>query len=130
LWIEFDDHVGHLVDDPDIVLRIHAHLIGEHEAVAVLADLADESSVAIELEQLRAAMGEIARSSERNEGMAGARVDENVAARIGGDAAHFTEVNVIGRLQKIDISVEGDFRRGILGYGRIAGEDRPRQQQG
>src|SRR5712671_4314644 len=74
LLIEFHDHVGHLIDHPDIVLRIDAYLIGEHEPVGVLADFADEASVAIELVQLRAAMGEIARSTEGDGGMAGAGV--------------------------------------------------------
>src|SRR3954468_5638746 len=56
LRVELHDHVAHLIDDPDIVLRVDAHLIGEHEAVSVLADLTDEAAVAVELIELRAAM--------------------------------------------------------------------------
>ena len=31
--IELDDHARHLIDDPDVVLRIDAHLLREQEAV-------------------------------------------------------------------------------------------------
>jgi len=86
LGIELDDLVGRLVDDPDIVLGIDAHLLGEHEAVDALSNLADERSVVVELEQSRAAMDEDPRPAERRGRMAGPRIDENVAPGVGGDS--------------------------------------------
>ena len=44
--------------DPDVVLRIDAHLRGEQKPVDALADLARELARAIELEQPRAAVRE------------------------------------------------------------------------
>src|SRR4029077_9927924 len=91
LRIELDDHVGHLIHYPNVVVRIDADLGGEHEAVRVLADLADELAVLVELATPRAAMGEGTRGADRDRGMAGSRVDENIAARIRRHTAHFAE---------------------------------------
>ena len=51
--VELDDLRRHLIDDPDVVLRIDAHLLRLQEAVDALADLAHELARAIELEQPR-----------------------------------------------------------------------------
>ena len=100
LRIELHHHRGHLVDDPDVVLRIDANLRGEQEPVDSLADLARELPVAIELEQPRAAVRERTRRRQRHRRMAGARVDEDVAARIGRHAADFAEIDVVGQRQR------------------------------
>src|SRR5262249_2552041 len=95
LGVELDDHVRHLIDNPDVVLRIDADLLGEQERIDILADLANELAVAIELQQPRAAVGKRARGADRNGRMAGPRVDENIALGIGRDATDFAEVNVV-----------------------------------
>ena len=56
--IELNHHAGHLIDNPDVVLRIDADLLGEHEAVDALSDLASEFPVSIELEQPRSSVRE------------------------------------------------------------------------
>jgi hypothetical protein len=82
LRIELDDHVGHLIDDPDIVLRVDADLIGEHEAIHVMAEFFDETAIAVELEELRTAMHEVTRAAQGHEGMTCTGVDEDVATGI------------------------------------------------
>src|SRR5258708_22595265 len=62
--VELHHHVRHLIDDPDVVLRIDTHLLGEQESIDILSDLANELAVAIELQQPRAAVGEWARAAE------------------------------------------------------------------
>jgi hypothetical protein len=83
---------GHSDRRPRHCPGVDAHLIGEHEAIHVVADLSHEAASAVELEELRTAMHEVARAAERHEGMAGARIDEDVAAGILGDAADFAEI--------------------------------------
>ena len=51
--IELDDHVRALVGDPDVVVLVDAHGVRERPGVEVLADLAHELAVCVELEQLR-----------------------------------------------------------------------------
>ena len=63
--IELDHLRRHLIDDPDVVLRIDAHLLRLQQAVRALADLADELAGPIELEQPRAAVRHGARGAER-----------------------------------------------------------------
>src|SRR2546429_5154428 len=48
--IELHNEVRHLIDDPDVVLRVDTDLLGEDEAVAVLSYLPNEFAVSIELE--------------------------------------------------------------------------------
>ena len=86
--IELDDLVRARVHDPDVVLRIDAHLLREVDRVDALADLLDELAALIELKEPRAAVVEGALVAERGDGVAGPRVDEHVAARIGRDAGH------------------------------------------
>src|SRR5687767_13714769 len=54
--VELDHLRRHLVDDPDVVLAIDAHLLRLQEAVRPLTDLTDERARAIELEQPRPAV--------------------------------------------------------------------------
>src|ERR1700733_1858220 len=42
--VEFYYHAGHLIHHPDVVLRIHAHLLRHQHRVGLLADLANEFS--------------------------------------------------------------------------------------
>ena len=51
--VEFEDHVGSLVDGPDVVLGIDTHGVCELEAVIPFADLADVFPGLIEFEQPR-----------------------------------------------------------------------------
>src|SRR4029079_12335616 len=78
LRIEFHHHRRHLVDDPDVVLRIDANLRGKEKPVVSLADFAREFSAAIELKQPRSAVHEDARRSHRHRRMTGACIDEDV----------------------------------------------------
>ena len=114
LRIELHDHVGHLINHPDVVTRIDADLGGEHEAVTVLADLADELAVAVELEQSRAVVREGTRCADRDGGMAGPRVDKNIATRIRRHTAHLAEIEPGGKLQRFGDGIEANFRCFLL----------------
>ena len=74
---------------------IDAHGVRELEAVDALADFADVVPVLIELEQA---------------GVAAARVDEDVALRVGGDADAFAEIEVGRQLEEV-----GHRRMGMTG---------------
>ena len=95
LGVELHDLVGALVDRPDVVLRIDAQAERGVEAVDVLAPLAHELAAGVELEQARAVAVERAVVAERGVGMPGARVDEDLALRIGADAADFADEDVV-----------------------------------
>ena len=56
--VELHHVARHLIDDPDVVLWIDADLLGKHEAVDSLSDLASELAVSIELEQPRSSVRE------------------------------------------------------------------------
>ena len=102
IGIELHHLIGGDIDRPDVVLRIDAQADRRVEAVDVLAPFADEVAAAIEEEQPRAAVRERAVVAERRIGMAGARVDEDLALRVGADAGHFADVDVLRGLQQID----------------------------
>ena len=104
--IELDHLRRHLIDDPDVVLRIDADLLRLQQPVRALADLADELAGPIELEQARAAVRDGARRAERDRRVAGARVDEDVALGVGRHAGRFAQVDVVGQLQQIGVRVE------------------------
>ena len=71
LGAELDEHVGALIDRPDVVLGIDANRMRERKAVIAATDLADEAALRRILEQPR---------------LVGAMVDVDVALRAGGDA--------------------------------------------
>jgi hypothetical protein len=48
--VELHDHAGHLIDHPNVVLRIDSHLLSHQESVRILSDLANELPGLIELE--------------------------------------------------------------------------------
>ena len=75
-----------------------------------MSDLAHEFAGLVELEQPRAAVREHARSARDRVGIAGARVDEDVALGIGRHAGRFAQVDVLGQLQQIRSRIERDFR--------------------
>src|SRR2546426_10677236 len=86
--------------------------MAERPGVQVLADLANERSVGIELEQLRRGGG-----VGRARGVA-ARQHEDVTLRIHRDAGDFAEVQVLRQLQRVR-PVERDQRHSLLcQYGR------------
>jgi hypothetical protein len=67
--IELDDLRRHLIDHPDVVLRIDADLLRLKESIKALAKLARELAAAIELEQPSAAVGDSSRSTNRDVGL-------------------------------------------------------------
>ena len=106
---ELDHQARQFIDHPDVVLRIDAHRFRHQESVRILADLAEVFAGWIELEQARAAVGEGARAPGGRVGVAGARVDVNVAFRIGRDAGRFAHIHAIRHFQKVRRGIEGDF---------------------
>ena len=106
LGVELHHLVGAGVDGPDVVLRIDAQTDRGVEAVDVLPELAHELAGLVELEQPRAAAIERAVVAERRVRMAGARVDEDLALRIGADAGDLADVDVGRRLQQVGVGVE------------------------
>ena len=111
-------HLGrHLVDDPEVVLRIDAHLLRLQQPVRILADLAEELAGSIELEQARSAMRDGPRRAQRDGRIAGARVQEDVALGVGRDTRRFAHVNVERELEQRRVGVERD-----LGNRRLGGE--------
>ncbi len=113
--VELHHVAGHLIDDPDVVLRIDADLLGEHEAVACLSDLANEFSGSIELEQARSTVRERPRAAERHGRMAGSRVHEDIALGVRRHATDFPQVDVIGERQRTCGGIERDLRYRTLG---------------
>ena len=99
--IKFDHHARHLVDRPDVVLRIDAHLLGHEKAVQVLADLANIFAAFVELEQPCAAVRKWARGPVGHRRMPGAGEHEDVAPGVGRDPRGFAHVNVVGPLQRV-----------------------------
>ena len=103
LGAELGDHVGPLVDRPDVVLRIDAHRMGEFEAVIALADFLEEVAVLVELEQAR---------------IGAAVIDEDVALGIGCDANGLAEVLAGRELEEVRHRSVGNFRH-VLGLGLL-----------
>jgi hypothetical protein len=109
IGIELDHHAGHLIHDPDIVLRIDADLLRNHEPVRVLADLADELSSLVELQQPRASVSERPGGADGDGGMARACVNENIALGIYSHTSDFTQMNIVWKLERL-CSIEGNLR--------------------
>src|SRR5713226_9063397 len=120
--VELDDHVGAFVGDPDVVVLVDFHGLGEGPGVEVVADLADEFSVGSKLEELRGA-GCIGRA-----GAVAAREDEDVAFGIDGDASDFAEMDVGRKLQEVGNGVEANFG-GLLGEKR-SGHEKKQNKKG
>jgi hypothetical protein len=100
IGIELHHLVRSRVDDPHVVLRIDAHLLREIDGVDALPDLFHELAGLIELKEARAAMVEGALVAERRDRVPGTRVNEDMAARVGRHARHFTV-----RRQREDVGV-------------------------
>ena len=128
--VELHDLVRADVDRPDVVLRIDAQAVGGVEPVDVLPELAHELAVLIELEQPRAAAIERAVVAERRVGMAGPRVDEDLALGVGADAADLADVDVGRRPEEIGVGVEREFRNRCLGDERSAERKDRRRHEG
>jgi hypothetical protein len=110
-----------LIDDPNVVLRIDAHLLSDHEPIRILADLTNEFAGPVELVQARASVSEGPRGADCDRGMAGPRVDENISLGVSGHARHFADRNAVGVLQQVRIGIKGDFGRRILCANRKSG---------
>src|SRR5262245_45876610 len=108
--IEFHDGVRHLLNHPDVVLRIDLDLLGKQHCVGGLANLADVLSGLVESEHPRSAVSERPRGAERQRWMPGSRVHEGVAFRVCRDAGHFAEVEIGRQLQWLDRHVVRDLR--------------------
>jgi hypothetical protein len=103
--VELDDHVRALVGGPDVVVPVDAHGVRERPCVKVLADLTDEVALRRELQELRGGIA-VGRAGAG----AAARVDEDVALRIDGDAGRLAEMHVRRHLQDVRRGFVGDLR--------------------
>ena len=101
---EPEDHVRSLVDDPDVVLGIDANGMRVGPRVEVLADLADEVAVGVELEELRRG-GHVGRTDR-----VAAREHEDVSIRVDRHSGDLTEVDVVGQFQRIGNRLEWKLR--------------------
>src|SRR5207344_2780571 len=87
LRVEPDDHVRALVDGPDVVVPIDAHAVRLRPGIETFADLAYESALLIEFEELGRG-----RTKRRAVCAVRAREDEQVAARVHCHAGDLAEV--------------------------------------
>ncbi len=126
--IELDHLRRRLIDDPDVVLRIDAHLLRLQQTVGALADLPDELAGLVELQQPGSAVRHRARGAERDRRIAGARVEEDVALRIGRHAGRFPHVNGVGEPQQIGARLERNLGNRRLGDDPAAGGERDRRE--
>ena len=120
---ELDDQVGALVGAPDVVVAVDAHGVRERPGVEVLADLANEVAVGVELEQLRRGRG------VRRAGRVAAREHEHVALGVDRDAGRLAEVEVLRQLERVGNRIEGDLRHGNLCAGGCRDEEQERDEQ-
>src|SRR4030095_17243743 len=72
----------------------------------------------------RAAARERAVVADRRVGMTRPRVDENLALRIGADAANLADEHVLRRLQQVGVAVERNARYCVLGRKRSGERER------
>ena len=110
LRIELHHHARHLIDDPDVVLRINAHLLRNEETIRILADLTNVLAAFVELEKPRSSMEERPRRADGDTRMASARVNKNISPGIRRHATHFTKMNVGRGFQQIAVRIECDIR--------------------
>src|SRR6202040_1228921 len=85
-----------------------AHRMAEGPCIEILANLANEFAVAIELEELSCC-----RRVRRARGVT-ARQYKDVTFGIDRDTRHFAQVEVLGKLQRIRYGVETNDRRRLL----------------
>ena len=95
LPIEFDDHVGAFVSDPEVVFFIDFHRVGERPGVKVVADLAQKPAIGVELQKLRSA-----RAVGRASAIA-TREHEDVSLGIDRHTRHFAEIQIGRKFQQI-----------------------------
>ncbi len=112
---ELDEHVGALVDGPDVVLGVDANRVREREPVVVAADLADELAGRRVLEQAR---------------LVRAVVDVDVALRVGGDAHVLAGVDARRVLEEIRDRLVGDHGHVGRGGAALSRQRRKRQRRG
>ena len=109
-WIELDNHVGALVDGPDVVVLVDAHGVGLGPGVEAFPDFAYELAFGTEFEQLRrrAAIG-------RTVGAVRTREHEDVALGINGHARNLAKIHARRQRGKIRNGFELNFRHILLG---------------
>ncbi len=95
LRVELDHHVRPFVHNPDVVVLVDAHGVGEHETVQSLTDLANEDAVLVELKQAC---------------FAAARVHEHVTFGVRRDADGFAEIEIRRQFEEIRNRIVGNFR--------------------
>ena len=120
LRVELDDHVGAFVGGPDVVVLVDAHSVRERPGVEILADLADEFALGIELQDLRGGVA-VRRTGARS----AARIDEDVALGVDRNAGGLAEVHVVGQLQQIGHRLVGNGWRVLCERG---GTDQRKQR--
>jgi hypothetical protein len=103
--VHLDDHVRALVGRPDVVLLVDAHSVSERPGVEILADLADEAAVTIELENLRRCGAEGVGYS------AATRIDVDVALGVHRDARCLAQVHVRRQLDEVRNRLEVELWR-------------------
>src|SRR6266702_2098246 len=108
LRVELDDHVRTLVHGPDVVVLVDPDGVPEGPGVEVLADLAEERSARIELEQLGC------RGGVRRAGGVAPRQHEDVSLGVEGDPGDLPEIEVRWKLQHVGHRLERDGGHRLL----------------
>ncbi|MEI9923399.1 MAG: hypothetical protein WDN50_07605 [Bradyrhizobium sp.] len=115
--IKPDDHVGALVDGPDVVVHVDAHAVGKGPGIETLADLADEIALGGEFEQLGCG-----RRIGWTAGAIGAREHEDVALGVHGHTGHFAKIHAVRQLREIRLRNRREFEERFAGR-NSAGQD-------
>src|SRR5258706_8566123 len=111
--IELDNHVGALVDGPDIVVLVDSYGVGLGPGVEAFPDFAYELAFGTEFEQLRrrAAIG-------RTVGAVRTREHEDVALGINGHARNLAKIHARRQRGKIRNGIELNFGHILLSVRR------------
>src|SRR5262249_3202258 len=102
------------VSDPDVVVSIYFHHVGEGPSVELMADLPQEIAVGIKFEKLRRGCG------VGGTGGVATRKNEDVAIGIGRDAGNFTQMEIVRQLERVGHRVESNNWRLLLREGWCA----------
>src|SRR6266478_1533428 len=119
--IEFDNHVGTLVDGPDVVVLVDAHTVSFGPGVKAFANFTQELAFRTELQQLRRC-----RTISGASGAIGTREDEDMALGINGHARNLTEIHPGRQLWEIRDGIVGDFRHVLLSEGQLSQQSETR----
>ena len=111
---ELGDHVGALVDGPDVVVLIDAHRMREFEAVIAAADFLEKVAALVEFEQPR---------------VGAAVIHEDVALGVGRHRDRFAQVLARRQFQKVRHRREWNLRHILDGRLTLRKQSRGRQHQ-